>query len=69
MRELRRTLRRPWSPPAPALGIKLGAKLMGSEPSLVLVSQRIAPARLAQAGFKFRFPELRPALKDLLEKN
>ena len=66
MRALRRVLSRPWSPPVPALAIKLGAKLMGSEPSLVLVSQRVFPQNFLVAGFKFRFPELTPALNDLL---
>ena len=66
MRALRRVLGRPWSPPVPAMAINLGAKLMGSEPSLVLVSQRVFPQNFLVAGFKFRFPELTPALNDLL---
>ena len=65
MRELRRTLRRPWSPPAPKFAVKLGAKLLGSEPSLALASQRCTPKRFAAAGFQFQFPELAPALRDL----
>jgi len=65
MRELRRTLHRPWSPPVPALAVKIGARLMGSEPSLALISQRSTPARLLQAKFKFQFPELPAALQDL----
>lgn len=65
MRELRRVLHRPWSPPAPTFAVRLGARLMGSEPSLALVSQRCAPTRLVAAGFSFRFPELGPALQDL----
>src|SRR5665213_631455 len=31
MRELRRALHRPWSPPAPEFAVKLGARLMNSE--------------------------------------
>jgi uncharacterized protein (TIGR01777 family) len=65
MRELRRALHRPWSPPVPTFATKLGAKLMGSEPSLVLVSQRVAPIRFVGAGFRFQFPKLAPALGDL----
>lgn len=63
MRELRRTLHRPWSPPAPALAIKLGARLMKTEPSLALDSCRAVPKRLTDAGFQFQFPELGRALK------
>jgi len=68
MRELRRALHRPWSPPVPALAVKLGAKLLGSEPSLALTGQRCAPMRLAAAGFKFQFSELPPALAELCRK-
>jgi uncharacterized protein (TIGR01777 family) len=68
MRELRHALHRPWSPPAPAFAVKLGARLMGSEPSLALVSQRCWPKRFSTAGFQFQFSELAPALADLCEK-
>ena len=65
MRGLRRALHRPWSPPAPEFAVKLGARLMGSEPSLALVSQRCTPKRFSDAGFQFQFSELAPALNDL----
>jgi hypothetical protein len=65
MRELRRVLKRPWSPPAPKFAVRIGAKLMGSEPSLALMSQRCTPKRFLEAGYEFQFPELRPALEDL----
>ena len=65
MRELRRALHRPWSPPAPEFAVRLGARLMGSEPSLALTSQRCAPKRFLEAGFSFQFPELTPALRNL----
>lgn len=65
MRELRGALHRPWSPPVPVFAVKLGARLMGSEPSLALVSQRCEPKRFREAGFQFKFQELAGALKDL----
>ena len=68
MRELRRTLHRPWSPPAPELAVRLGAWLMGSEPSLALASQWCEPKRFREAGFQFQFPRLAPALHDLCDK-
>ena len=68
MRELRQALHRPWSPPAPVFAVRLGARLMGSEPSLALTSQRCAPNHFLAAGFEFRFPELKPALADLCRK-
>lgn len=66
MAELRRHLNRPWSPPAPAPLVRLGALAMGSDPALALTGRRCVPRRLGKAGFSFRFPELGPALDDLL---
>jgi len=65
MRELRRVLDRPWSPPAPVFAVKIGSRLMGSEASLALVSQRCAPEKFLAAGFKFYFSNLRAALENL----
>jgi len=68
MRELRRILHRPWSPPAPEFAVKLGAKLMGSEPSLALISQRCVPKRFQEIGFQFKFNDVTAALNDLCAK-
>ena len=65
MRELRHALRRPWSPPVPKFAVRIGAKKMKSEPSLVLASQCCAPIRFLEAGFEYEFPKLRPALENL----
>jgi uncharacterized protein len=65
MLQLRRTLRRPWSPPVPALALKIGARLMGSEASLALDGCRVLPKRFQEAGFQFQFPEIEAALKNI----
>ena len=65
MRELRRALHRPWSPSAPAFAVKLGARLMGSDGSLALVSQRCAAKRFSKVRFPFQFTEVKEALNDL----
>ena len=67
MRELRRALHRPWSPPAPEFAVKLGARLMGSEGSLALVSQRCVPKRFLINGFQFRFATVAAALEELCQ--
>lgn len=68
MRELRASLGRPWSPPAPAFAIKLIAPLvLRTEPSLVLEGQFAVPARLQAAGFRFQAPRLGPALTALAD--
>jgi uncharacterized protein (TIGR01777 family) len=65
MRELRRAYRRPWSPPVPAFAVKLGAKFMGGEPSLALISHRCMPGKFNTVGFDYQFPQLSQALRDL----
>jgi uncharacterized protein len=62
MRQLRQALRRPWSPPAPGLAIRMGARLMGTEASLALEGCRVLPKRFAEARFQFQFPEIEGAL-------
>jgi uncharacterized protein (TIGR01777 family) len=47
MRELRRALHRPWSPPAPEWAVRLGARLMGTEPSLALTGCRCRPETIS----------------------
>jgi uncharacterized protein len=65
MRELRRVLHRPWSPPVPAWATRIGAFLMRTEPSLALTGRRCRPKRFLESGFHFEFPDLRGALDDL----
>jgi len=60
---LAKTLHRPALFPVPAFALKL---LFGEMSSILLGSQRVVPAAPEAAGFKFRFPELGGALKDLL---
>ena len=62
---LRRALHRPWSPPVPALAVRVGARVMQTEPSLVLNSQCCAPIRFLEAGFEYQFPQLPAALENL----
>jgi NAD dependent epimerase/dehydratase family enzyme len=68
MRELRRAFHRPWSPPVPVFAVRIGAKWMGGEPSLALISQRCVPKRLLEAGFHYQFAKLAPAFADLCRK-
>ena len=65
MRELRRALHRPWSPPVPAFAVRLGARLMKSEPSLALAGQRCVPGKFLEVEFPFQFSQLRAALENL----
>ena len=62
-RALARALRRPCLLRAPAAALRLA---LGEMAEMLLAGQRLAPRRLAEAGFPFRFPALDGALADLL---
>src|SRR5439155_20187128 len=68
MRELRRALHRPWSPPVPEFAARIGSWLMGTEADLALVSQRCVPKRFQENGFDLEFPELCEALANIFPK-
>ena len=57
-------LNRPlWMPPVPSRALKL---LLGERSHLLLDSQRVSCEKVQMEGFAFEFPNLRPALEDLL---
>lgn len=66
MKTLRNLLHMPIGLPQPKWLIKLGAKLIGTEPELVLKSRNVIPKRLSDKGFVFLQSDLKPALKSLL---
>lgn len=51
--------------PAPAFALRLG---LGEMADVVLHGSRVSADKIQQQQFKFDYPELLPALKDLLEK-
>lgn len=53
-------LHRPALFPAPALGLRLG---VGEFADILLASQRVMPRAMQQAGYRFAYAELRPALQ------
>ncbi len=60
---LGKALHRPAFVPAPAPAVRL---LFGEMATMVLEGQRIPPRRALDLGFRFRFPEIGPALRDVL---
>jgi uncharacterized protein (TIGR01777 family) len=56
-------LRRPSLLPVPELALRL---LFGEMADAILASQRVVPKVALELGYRFRFPELLPALRELL---
>lgn len=50
-------------PPVPAFALKA---MFGEFGAVLLASQRVVPQVASKAGFRFTFPELAPALRDIL---
>lgn len=66
MRTLRKVLRVPIGLPAFEWMVRIGAPLfLRTDPELVLYGRYVTSQRLADEGFHFRFPDLKPALEDL----
>lgn len=65
MRLFRETCGAPFGLPASEWMVRLGARLLGVEPELILKSRRILPGKLLASGFRFDYPELRGALEQL----
>ena len=62
-RNLGKVLSRPAFIPAPALALRM---VLGEFGSVLLKGQRVIPAKLQEDKFKFLFPEIHPALIDLI---
>jgi uncharacterized protein len=62
-RAIGRTLGRPWIAPAPRFALQL---VLGERVDVLLASQRVLPKVAQATGYSFRYPELEPALRDLL---
>ncbi|MCB0478067.1 MAG: TIGR01777 family oxidoreductase [Crocinitomicaceae bacterium] len=65
MKTLRQVMKMPIGIPAPVFAIKIGAKILGTEADLILSSTNAFPKRVLDAGYIFKFPDLKSALEDL----
>jgi hypothetical protein len=65
-RILGRVMNRPSFLPVPEFALRLA---LGEKSEMVLGSQKQLPIRLQQLGYKFRFPRVEEALRDLLSQN
>jgi len=63
-KKLAAALHRPALFPVPPIGLKL---MFGEMAEVLMASQRVQPKQAETAGYRFRFPQLDPALADLLK--
>ncbi len=66
MRELRKAVGIPFGIPISENMLKIGAKIIQTEPELVLKSRNVIPKRLTENGFTFEYQNLEKAFKNLL---
>jgi hypothetical protein len=64
-RTLGRVMGRPSWVPVPAFALRMG---MGEMANMILTGQKVVPARLLDAGFRFRFADAETALMNLLRR-
>lgn len=69
MATLRRVLKVPIGIPLPRIALELGALAIRTETELILKSRWVLPKRLLDAGFEFEYPELEPALRQILRRS
>ena len=68
MATLRRVLGVPFGIPLQEWMLRLGSRVIQTETELILKSRWVLPQRLLDAGFVFQYPELEPALRQILGK-
>lgn len=67
MRALRKVNGRSFGLPTPEFMLKIGARFMKTEPSLILDNMNVQPKVLLDSGFMFEFPEILQAVNNLIE--
>lgn len=68
MATLRHVLGMPLGLPAPRWMLEIGTFVIRTETELVLKSRWVIPERLTNAGYEFAYPELEPALRQIVEQ-
>ncbi len=67
MSKLQKQLQIPIAISTPTLLLKFGAKIIGTEPELVLKSRNVIPDKLINSGFEFEFNTLEETLKNVAQ--
>jgi uncharacterized protein (TIGR01777 family) len=65
MRALRHSIKVRIGLPTPKFAINVGAKILGTDPELILNSSNVIPKKLIEAGYVFKFSAIENALNNL----
>lgn len=68
MQTLRKVTGHKFGLPAFEWMLSIGARLIGTEPELILKSRWVLPTKIILAGFQFKYPQLEDAFKDIVSK-
>ena len=68
MKDLREAMQVKIGLPAWSWMIKIGAIVIQTEPELILKSRWVLPERLLEAGFGFKYPDIKSTLKEIVGK-
>ncbi|MDR6942318.1 TIGR01777 family oxidoreductase [Mucilaginibacter pocheonensis] len=66
MHTIRKAYGMPLGLPTPEWLLDIGARLIGTEPELILKSRWVKPKRLLDSGFKFQYEQAEHAVHDIL---
>lgn len=67
MRTVRRVLGVPFGMPLPRWALEIGSAAIRTETELVLKSRWVLPERLLAAGYRFQYPDLEQALRQIVD--
>lgn len=67
MQTMRQTMGVKFGLPSPKWILKIGAAIIKTETELVLKSRWVLPEKLLKAGYKFEYPEIEPAIENILK--
>jgi uncharacterized protein len=67
MRTIRRVLGVPFGFPLPRWALEFGSAAIRTETELVLKSRWVLPERLLEAGYRFQYPDLEQALRQIVD--
>lgn len=67
MRTIRQVLGVPFGIPLPRWALELGSVAIRTETELVLKSRWVLPERLIEAGYRFRYPDLAAAVRQIVD--